>query len=52
MGRQNWYYGNHPPACTCVACNEGKIDHQSVFAHMIYIVIGILKRFLFLFKPR
>ncbi len=23
MGRPGWYYGGHPPACTCVGCNEG-----------------------------
>ena len=23
MGRPGWYYDGHPPACTCVACNEG-----------------------------
>ena len=23
MGRSGWYYGGHPPACTCVSCNEG-----------------------------
>ena len=24
MGRPGWYYDGHPPACTCVACNEGR----------------------------
>ena len=23
MGRPGWYHDGHPPACTCVACNEG-----------------------------
>ena len=21
MGRSSWYYGGHPPTCTCVRCN-------------------------------
>ena len=42
MGRQSWHYGGHPPACTCVQCNERRSsrpplkdpprrDHASIF---------------------
>lgn len=24
-GRPEWYYGKHPPACTCAACTERRL---------------------------
>ena len=47
MGRQNWYYGNHPPACTCVRCNEGKVRKQAIPAHVLCTVVGFFKRLVF-----
>ena len=31
---REWYRGSHPPACTCVACNEG--DRQRIGRQSIY----------------
>lgn len=31
MGRPGWYYDGHPPACTCVACNEGSMRSRAAY---------------------
>lgn len=43
MGRANWHY-DHPPACTCVVCNERKDVKpkglQNIIKSLVRKIIG------------
>ena len=32
MPRPQWFYGRHPPACTCVECNKRRLDRRASMA--------------------
>jgi len=41
MTRSNWHY-DHPPACTCVGCNENRLNKKDGFFNRL---IAIFKQF-------